>query len=170
MMMQALEAGGLRVGRAPKGDPLRDYYELPRDVRAGVWQAGPLGYGLRDWLEPYRGQAVKLLTGTVQYVPEQPHGIVCVFMRRAAEEIQASAEREFASRYRLDAIERAVEQEISRWRARPDVRFLDLWYDKVLEDPEGAFEKLRAHGFPINPRKAARVVNAAQRHFQREAA
>lgn len=161
MMARALEAGGMKVARAPKGHVLHDYYELPRPGMDDIWgwDVGAGRMTLQNWLAPYRGKVVKFLTGNVSYIPGGQNEIVCVFMRRPAAECSASSAAEFGTRFALAAIDRAVEQELSRWKARTDTTFVELWYADVLADPVGQMTLLREAGFPVDPRKAARVVD-----------
>jgi hypothetical protein len=60
-------------------------------------------------------------------------------------------------------MERAIEDERRIWQTRVDcpIRYIEVWYDDVLKDPEGAMQTLKAAGFPIRDiRRAARVIDS----------
>ncbi len=180
MMMRALEAGGMKVDRAPKGyrvasalpgtPMLHDVYELTREDRRMVFGTHvDTGEPISDDARlpgRHRGRLIKALTGTVRYMYPQPDGIICVFMMRDVEAIRRSYADLNPGGVAAPAvkIQKAVDEEWYRWTHRPDARAIALDYDDVLADPLDAMQRLKEHGFPIDPKKAARVIESDRIH------
>ena len=166
MLMQALEAGGLTVDRAPAGDPRRDDYELEEEAYASLRPEAMDAEAL-EWRFPraHRGRLIKVLVGSVHRLHPQPQ-MVCVFIQRNWAELAASYERRNGIPPRRDWAEKAIEKELSRWRAREHVELTVVDYDAVLENPEWFFGVLKKNGFPIDAAEAAAVVDTER---QREA-
>lgn len=167
MMMQALEAGGLKADRAPKGDPLRDLYELDMRQKSYGWysetdETDDLPIGER-FPAQHRGHVIKALIGSAKYMDIQPAGTKVVFMLRDPREIRESSGKFFGHPYRIADIERAIRDELNRWRMRSDTELIEMNYTDVLANPELAFSILKQCGWPINVKKAARVVDPAKR-------
>ena len=164
MMMRALEAGGLKVDRAPASDPRHDDYELGAEAYASVTHEAVLNYENGDdeadvrFPRAHRGRLIKVLVGGVQHLYPQQHGIVCVFMHRDWESISASYEARNGIRPRRDWAEKAIAKELSRWRGREDVRLFELLYSSVILDPTAAFECLKDFEFPIRNVSRASVT------------
>lgn len=171
MMMQALEAGGLVVDRAPVGDASRDDYELSAaQMRAG-WelQLGSIEVGdaLPSGRFPsaHRGHLIKLPAGAGRYCDPQPGGYVVVYMRRSAEAIIASQMARWGRANSAEDIERITERDLAMWLDRGDcpVRVIEVEYDDVVADPMGSMQRIAAFGLPINPKRAAKIVRRAER-------
>jgi len=174
MLMQALEAGGVPVDRAPQGDENRPYYELSRVQRKAGWAdlevVGdtelPIG---QRFPFAHRGRLIKTLTGMARYLDPMPKGYVVVFIHRDADAINASAQREFGYTYSADNIDRQVTADLLVWRTRNDcdVRLIEVAYDDVLADPLGTIRALKRHGFPIrHVNRAARVIDTNRPHLK----
>jgi hypothetical protein len=86
MMMKMLEAGGLEIAtdniRTADEDNPKGYFELERvkDLDKS---------GDKDWLDRYRGKAVKVISFLLKDLPEEYHYKV-IFMERHLEEVIAS--------------------------------------------------------------------------------
>lgn len=169
MLMQALEAGGLTVDRAPDGD-LHDDYELSADQRRQGWEpehySGEIRVGdaLPSGRFPtlHRGHLIKCLAGMARYCDPQPGGYVVVYIHREPKAINASMLARWGQSYAESAITKSVEADVNMWRNRDDcpVRLLEVWYDDVLADPKAVMLQLRALGFPIrHVNRAARVID-----------
>jgi hypothetical protein len=166
-MMQGLEAGGLRVDRAPKGDPLREFYELSEHQKARGWYSEGAGTvelppGQR-FPSAHRGRLIKCLVGSARYLDPQPVPIKVVFMRRDIQEIAESGRRLTGIPYQQRGVERSVEHELKQWRARPDVQLVEVWYGALLANPEGVYDRLQAAGWPIDARRATRAIDPTKR-------
>lgn len=170
-MMEALEAGGMIADRAPEGDPSRQYYELSHAQKNHGWysEIGPgteeLPIGERFPIN-HRGHVIKCLTGSAKYLDKQPNGIKVVFMRRAYEEISESSNRFRGMPFNATNVEKSVAKELIQWQQRPDVELIEVWYDRLVREPRWVFEMLKEHGWPINPKKAARIIDPEKRHVQ----
>lgn len=187
MMMRALEAGGMRVDRAPvgedaapNGDTPRDDYELSRaQLRQGwdEWGAGELHLG--DTLpagrfpNAHRGRLIKIPCGAARYCDPVPGGYRVVFIHRNPVDILRSEyDRWGYSTHSVELIEQAVARELAVWRNRDDceVQLVEVRYEEVLRSPFAAFVQLRTNGWPIDPRKAARIVDPQRPLRRMEAA
>lgn len=62
---------------------------------------------------------------------------------------------------------REMAAEASRFfvEARPDMDVLNVEYDDVVEHPLGIFETLKGQGWPIDPKKAAKIPDRGLRRF-----
>ncbi len=158
MLMQALEAGGLIVDRAPAGDPRRDDYELGDEAYASLRPDAMDDDVELRWPRAHRGRLIKVLVGTVHRIHPQPR-IVCVFIERNWAALTASFEARNGLPLRRDWAERQIEKELSRWRAREGVELTVVDYDAVLENPEWFFGVLKTNGFPIDVELAAAVID-----------
>ncbi len=160
MMMQALEAGGLKVDRARSGER-HDDYELPQEAYESITYEALANTDTPDsafFPRAHRGRLIKVLVGGVADVHPQPGGIVCVFMHRRWEHITASYEKRHGLPLRRDWAEKAITRELVRWRGREDVTLHEFDYDEVLANPLGMMQLLQASGWPVNAKRAARVV------------
>ena len=168
MLMQALEAGGLIVDRAPAGDPRRDDYELGDEAYASLRPDAMDDDVELRWPRAHRGRLIKVLVGTVHRIHPQPR-IVCVFIERNWAALTASFEARNGLPLRRDWAERQIEKELSRWRAREGVELTVVDYDAVLENPEWFFGVLKTNGFPIDVELAAAVIDTTRQTVQQEA-
>ena len=174
MLMQALEAGGVRVDIAPAGAPDREYYELSHDQRAHGWpdyehpERTELPYTER-FPVAHKGRAIKCLSGMAQYLAPIPAGYVVVFIHRSPDAISRSAAVKWGYGFRADDIARSVAADLLVWRDRTDcpVTLVELDYDDVLRDPIAAMQQLQAAGFPIrHVNRAAKVIDGNRPHLQ----
>ncbi len=160
MMMQALEAGGMKVDRA-RGGERHDDYELPQEAYESITYEALTNTDTPDsefFPKDHRGRLIKVLVGGVADVhPVPPGGIVCVFMHRRWADITASYERRHGIPLRRDWAEKAIERELVRWRGRADVTLHELTYDDVLANPLLNMSQLEGD-FPINAKRAAAVI------------
>lgn len=169
MMMEALEAGGMRVARAPRGHASHEYYELaPEGLHDEIWQPGEIG-GVMPYtltLSPegfpsrHRGRVIKLVVPSIAYV-HSDIPLCGLFIHRDVEHIRESLRRRFNLAYQEGQVERLLTREVNRWRSR-GWPLLEVLYERVLEDPLTVMEQVRDAGFPINPLRAALVVEPAR--------
>ena len=49
--------------------------------------------------------------------------------------------------------------------ARPDVSMITMAYDAIVDNPLESFQSMASEGWPIDPKKAAAIVNPRRRHY-----
>ncbi len=141
MMMRMLEAGGLppltdAIRRADEDNP-RGYYEFERVKN--------LPDGDTAWLEDAaRGKAVKVISALLPYLPDT-YTYKVLFMQRKIAEVLASQRRMLVRRGedpdKIDDAEMAQLfekhlQQVFAWMdAQPNVTYLVVDYNRVVEDP-----------------------------------
>lgn len=170
MLMQALEAGGMKVDRAPEGHEERDDYELSHAQRAQGWyserdeiyEESPIG---ERFPSRHRGRLIKCLVPMARYCDPIPEGYVVAFVTRSTVDVNRSATKRYGLPFRPEDIERQVELDQRIWTTRDDcpVAFTTVDYDSVVRDPLWNMQRLKESGFPINPKRAARIVRQPQR-------
>ena len=150
MMMAMLEAGGVEI----LTDLVR---EADEDNPRGYFEFEPVKQLAKDrskaWLEDAPGKAVKIIS---ELLKELPSGVSfrLIFMNRNLEELIASQNKMLVRRGEPPAagddekmlllFERHLEK-VKQWIDRQshfEVLFVD--YKKVLEDPDGQAEQIRA--------------------------
>ncbi|HZW02724.1 MAG TPA: sulfotransferase [Anaerolineaceae bacterium] len=149
MLMKVLEAGGMpvltdRIRTADEDNP-KGYYEFERVKR--------MPDGDNQWLEGARGQAVKVISALLEFLPAETRYKV-VFMRRNMHEILASQRQMLIRRGEpTDAVSdealaaqfRKHLSKIEAWLAKqPNVEVLYLEYNAILADPRPHLERLNA--------------------------
>jgi hypothetical protein len=172
MMMHALVKGGIPA-----------IYEVGKDIRVKMritedYDPNPNGlfeitheHLLERFPDDLDGEAVKIHDWQWAEIGERlSEGLMVVYMTRPAGDILDSLCRFTGRKEPSDKmIERAnmqfeVAQAVSMRKDAVDVVRAD--YNEVLSDPLAFFEYLELHGFPINPVKAASIVNPEYRHFR----
>jgi hypothetical protein len=143
MLCQALEAGGLEVVKANA----RYELEFPRELK----QAG--------WPLMYDGKALKIPFAWIHNLI--PHRYKVIAMLRNAEEIQRSYLSAFGTAIDRELVENRTNLALEFLRWRGDVELTVAQYVDVLNQPRQFFESLAHNGWPIDPRKAAAVVDPA---------
>ena len=172
MMMQALEAGGLDARYRQSRDVMKDRFsdEFYDGNAGGLYELERQDYREFGFPKKYEGTLIKALNTGVPGMAVMPHGIQVVFMRRDAEEIRQSYNAFFDRQLEnIEHLERNMADVIERIRNRKDILSLDVfWYREVLARPKEHFEKLLAHGWPVNVDAAISVVNPALCRFKIE--
>jgi len=166
MMMAMLEAGGVEI----LTDCVR---EADEDNPKGYFEFEPVKQLAKDrsksWLEDAPGKAVKIIS---ELLKELPSGVSfrLIFMNRNLEEVIASQNKMLVRRGEPPAagddekmlllFERHLEK-VKQWidhQSHFEVLFLD--YKKVLEDPDGQAEQIKAFlQRELDLTKMARVVD-----------
>ncbi|MFN3201911.1 MAG: sulfotransferase family protein [Bradymonadia bacterium] len=148
MMMSMLDAGGVPLitdgERVADEDNPKGYFEAERVKK--------LASGDVEWLDAAQGQAVKIISDLLQFLPaETPCRVI--FMRRRISEILASQQRMLTRRGEASGPE--SEEMASIYRAHLDDVFADLDgragcevlyinYNRMLADPGPQLEKVVA--------------------------
>lgn len=162
MAMRMLEVGGLAVltdgqRQADDDNPLGYYeFEAVKKVRTNA-----------SWVPQAVGKAVKMIYSLLYHLPDAYQYRV-LFMRRNLEEVLAS-QRVMLRRTNADdgvddsameALFRAELARFDRWiSGRPNFSRLDLTYDEVVNDPEGAASRIAQFlGADLDREAMVRVV------------
>ena len=96
-----------------------------------------------------------------------PNKVRVVFMRRDVREITASHNSFLPARLKLEHLDDSMDVAIEQLRNRKDVEGLRVFqYQLVLKEPEIHFYILRDDGWPIDPKKAAEIVDPDMCHFK----
>lgn len=139
MMMKMLEAGGIppltdHIREANEDNPL-GYYEFERVKK--------LKDGDITWLPNAEGKAVKVIATLLTHLPPDYEYRV-LFMRRKIEEVLASQAKMLENRGEesvvedakmADLFERHVQQVRAWMISQPNLLYLDVDYNTMLEDP-----------------------------------
>ena len=156
MMMEALHKGGM--------DPI---YSPEDDAKApwGFYEAS-IPY-TDDLSEKYAGRLLKVPQHKLDALPSGNYKVI--FMRRNPHDILRSMESLTQGRW-VDEFNMVDEggyigvvnarQAVLRAKG---IAFMEVEYEDVLSDPLGTFKKIQAAGWPIDPEKAAAVVDPAKR-------
>jgi len=182
MMMQALNHGGMGLIHVPELEGGNPEYNNYQPNTGGLYEMGLGQYMCAKLLRmlPNKG-AIKILFDGLPCLPKGDYKII--FMSRDLEEIEASTkrvdehilgqpgrQRGLASRvdeitgilpfctyrpYNQDDIDHVLG--ICETRSDMDVFHID--YADVIDNPLGIFEALVGCGIPIDPKKAAAIVN-----------
>lgn len=172
MMMQALEAGGLDAAydesRNQMNEQFGDDYYKPNE--GGFYELKPKDYKAIDFPRAYEGRLIKCLFGGMAQL--QPGNYRIIFMLRDFEEARQSYEAFFHQKAPFQKEEVFLahrDRALGILRQRRDCRVFALQYREVLEHPLFWFRYLKWFGgFPINPKKAAAVVDEKRCRFRRE--
>jgi len=171
MMMQALIAGGLDAAYDARREHMNatygdDYYQ---PNTGGFYELSTLDYKKDNFPLDYEGKLIKCLRGALWKI--KPHEYKIVFMLRNPEEIRQSYEAFFTNRadgFILDQYQDRMQKSIDDMRDREDVDLTVFQYREVVEDPVSHFEQLKTAGWPIDPIKAAEVVDPSLCRFRIE--
>lgn len=165
MMMKMLEAGGLPVLidglRSADSDNPEGYYEFER-VKA-------LDKGDTAWLADARGQAVKVISALLEFLPaDQSYRVI--FMHRQIEEVLRSQRKMLE--HRGEATDAIGDAEIAAlfakhvdkvqgWlRQQPNFRVLDVNYNALLADPLPHVHTVNQFlGSGLDEQRMAEIVN-----------
>jgi hypothetical protein len=166
MMMKMLAEGGLPILtdeiRSADEDNPNGYYEFE--------QVKLLSDGQTEWLaQGHNGQAVKIISALLEYLPAEHHYKV-IFMEREIQEILASQQKMLARRNEKSEIEDAVMQQqfeqhlgaVKYWLARqPNIEVFYAQYQAMLADPDAYGARIAEFlGLPLDLEKMSAVPNA----------
>lgn len=168
--MRALEAGGLDVLYNPDRDKMNTQYgdEHYQPNEGGFYELNRRQYQQPGFPRMHEGKLIKALFGGITRIVAGDYRIV--FMQRDFEEIRQSHQAFFSNPPHLDAEEyrERMDNAIGMLRVRRDVDLSVFQYRDVLDRPVEKFTELKERGWPIDPEKAATVVNPATCRFQLE--
>lgn len=176
MMMECLDVGGLPAYTSPQVEQRqqRRYNNSPEyQGNPRYHEIGPGVSGRDDFPFFMDGQVFKSLRQSITLLPAGKHAgyYKACLMRRDPEEIRQSMSALFNQR-----VEPAQAAMIDRYIAliadclnqRADVDLIEVDYRSVVNDPMAAFQRMADHGWPIDPEKAASVVDARLCRYRRE--
>lgn len=157
MVAHALTTGGIPVQKDEELCALKE-----AEFADKAYHGNPNGFfeGGKHCENPAEGHVLKLMPHQISKLPEGEYTVVLVY--RNPHEVRDSWHR--FVRFIDDSVDpKSVEEEqeylYKHLSLRPDVKFTTLQYENIIKDPVGAFTKLRGFGFPIDPEKAASVVD-----------
>lgn len=168
MLMQACEAGGMRVvsnpsrARAIHIHDSHGYHVNPGDVyeSTGRERQEP------EWPRIHDGRVVKVVAPWLGDLAVHDYRVVV--MRRDPVDIQQSYLAAFGIQgdppgLRPDAIEAAVRESVRALRNRRDVREVrEIWYDDVLSNPAS---ELMSMSWPLDVLAASAIVDPEKQRF-----
>lgn len=170
MMMRALVAGGL----APIYNKARDrmnrqygdkHYQPNKD---GFYELSRQEYRQFGFPRMYQGKLLKCMYGGLWQMVVGDYKVV--FMMRDPEEIRQSFEA-FFSRPLPPMFKRYKEvmgDTIEMLKNRKDTQVDIFEYREVISDPLRHFKLLKAHGWPIDIIRAAKIVDPKKIRFKKE--
>lgn len=171
MMMHALIKGGIPalydVGKAdPRLTWLKERgYDANPDGLFELYK--PNLY--ERWPDDLDGEAVKVQDWQWDKLKKLSPGMSVIYMRRQLEPCFKSWYAFTGNSDRNKWLERYNRQDliIERLKRRDDlVRFTEVEYELVVDNPKDEFMRLWEIGWPLDPHKAASVVNPEYQHFK----
>jgi len=172
MMMRALEAGGLEACYQQSRDQMKDRFadEYYDPNIGGLYELERHDYRHPEFPRQFEGKLIKALNKGIITMNVMQGGIRVVFMRRDKEEIRQSYEAFFNRHLNsVDNLDSQMERIIEQIKNRKDVVSIHtLWYRDVVDNPLRAFQCLETDGWPIDPQKAAGVVDPKYCRFRYE--
>ena len=168
MMMQALEAGGLKTAFNPIRNKMnkqhgdKDYKPNP----GGFYELSRKEYSQYGFPRMYQGKLIKCLWGGLWKF--FPGDYLIVFMRRDPEEIRQSYEAFFDQPPppSFKNFKDITKDTLEYIKVRKDMQVLEINYRDVIDNPKKIFTQIKKFGFPININKATKVVDPTQYRFQ----
>lgn len=162
MMMECVERGGLEIC----WDKSREeaiHREQPQNPNARFYELEPP----RQWFMPmseFRGKCIKAMGATCLGRDGGPFKVM--YMVRDRDEQRQSIEAACNQENSLATQEMLDKTFLGRLRASDQVDSLTILdYGEVLKNPLKAFRSLQKDGWPIDPVKAASVVNPQLKHY-----
>lgn len=147
LMMQILHAWGIPL--------LVDDQRPPDESNPnGYFEYQPVKNLDRDasWLFKAKGKAIKIISHFLFYLPDTFHYKI-IFMNRELEEIIRSQNKMLQrlnkpmGRLSIERLKIRFErhlQEIHQWMTdRPNIDFIDLWFQAIIQQPEKELPKIR---------------------------
>lgn len=164
MMMKMLEATGIppltdHIRTADDDNP-KGYYEFERVKK--------LKEGDTAWIPEAVGKAVKIIAALLVEMP-QDYQYKVLFMRRKMEEVLASQNKMLQNRGEKSTVDDETMarlyykhlKQVEDWmNAQPNLEYLDVDYNAMLEDPYPQLEKINQFlGGNLDIQKMAEVVD-----------
>ena len=169
MMAHALHTGGLPIVfmplndsqfNIPFSDPVKGYKPNPNGFFS---MEGYIDYQYPSFYDQYQGKLLKIPRVALRELPPGKYKII--YMERDTDEILRSY-RSFIGFRDWNTVETSVYlkeeilgAELRLLKKRGDVEVLTVNYRDVIKNPSKTFERIRDFGFPIDPEKAASVVD-----------
>ena len=171
MMMRALEAGGLTAVFNPNRDRMKEVYGddkyVPNPAFYELSRSEYLRYGFP---RGYEGKLIKCLWGGLpKLVVVGDYRVV--FMLRDPEEIRQSYEAFFDAEAPMEVLNnyrQVMQDSIGLLNNRKDTAVEVFQYRQVVKAPLPHFERLAQAGWPIDPVRAAAVVDPELCRFRLE--
>lgn len=179
MLMKALSVGGLDVVFDPKRDNMNmkwgDSHYKPNE--GGFFELSRNEMRSFDFPSWHKGKLLKVLYGGLPHLSVGNYRVV--IMKRDPREIRLSLKALFGPDYEYnfrkifpsyvisfeEKYELTMNESIELGGNRKDIKVTVLNYEKVLEEPIKHLNLLKEEGWPIEPRKSARIVNSKFRRF-----
>jgi hypothetical protein len=176
MMMQMLEAGGLKALHDPEFRPAdernpRGYYEIKQALALGGEESAT------DWVADARGKAVKVIAYQLKFLPPELDYRVVFMRRRAAEVLASSGEfkllREDSPLTERDKI-MAYKTEYAVYEAwllrQAHLQAVFISYNDVVDDPAGPVADVCRflHAPPAPPLSAEAMAAAVDPSLYRQ--
>ena len=167
MLMQGLEAGGMQVAYSKERDlNMQARFEQASGFNpGGLYELPRTKLASEHFPARYDGMVVKLVWEWLRYMHAYAPGYHVILTWREPEEVRQSYEGTILQ-HRVKKTKVAVQYE-QRWDVirqglikREDVRSLiTVSYNAMIAQPTQQWERLKQHGWPIDPEAAAGVVN-----------
>jgi len=172
MMMKALEAGGLEAEYQQSRDVMKNRHadEHYDPNIGGLYELRGADYKHPNFPRMYGNKLIKGLNQCVPSMKVMDGGIRVIFMRRDSEEIRQSYNAFFSNHINIgEQFQNNLDEVVKSIRNRKDViSCTELQYREIVEHPLEAFAQLKFAGWPINPKKAAKVVDPQYFRFRTE--
>lgn len=162
MMMRCLEAGGMKIAYTMKQTNHIAFhgYEPTPD---GVYETASHEFRRPDFIQVYDGKALKIPLHTLLDLPK--HEYKLLFMLRKPESIRQSM-----LRYSPTALfwnedltwfySKTITVLMEELDKRGDFNTLMVQYEDIINDPIEEFTVIYDFGFPIDVKKASKIVDA----------
>lgn len=157
--MLALEAGGMEVTRRrDRQDILDRFSDHTYNINKDVCELTTSEYYSDNFPLNYIGKVVKIIGPMVTMI--LPHDYKILIMRRHPDSIRESFRNAFGHKISLpqnydtymDRLESVLNQ-------RVDCKAISVDFDDVTDNPTGHFERLVSHSWPVDPIKAASIMD-----------
>lgn len=132
----------------------------------GLYEPNPRDMQAPGWPRQHDGKVLKVVFPWLNAL--SVHQYKAVVLLRDPEEIRQSFEGAFGKRIPLERIKQATKDGLEKLNNRRDVELACLCYAEVIADPLAGFRLLALQGWPIEPAKAAAVVNPDLYRFRLE--
>lgn len=170
MMMKALEAGGMKPvfsdSREKMNERFGDKHYKPNPQ--GFYELSKEELKIPRFPLNHKGKLVKLLWGIVWKFPV--HDYKVVFMMRNPEEIRQSYEAGFGGQPpdSHKSYKEIMKDTINVLENRRDTIVDTFQFREVVADPLKHFKRLKKSGWPIDVKKAIKVIDPSQVRFKIE--
>ncbi len=168
MMMKMLEAGGMPIvtdheRRADEDNP-KGYFELERVKELDKTED-------KGWVREHRGKVLKVISFLLKDLPDD-NWYKVVFMRRNLEEVIASQNKMLVRRGEptdeakdgrmIELYKTHLRKVEALMKERPNMRWLDVSYNEVVQSPRGPAEKVASFvGMGLTPDRMMGAVDGS---------